>query len=89
MSDSLYAPSTYDRVHAKYTHEQCINGGRKRASTAKRHPVYKIFLPDNDLWNGEIMFPSTYRHGEAGGKARARTAKRCNGKFAKNDTVSN
>lgn len=66
-----------------YTLTQCQAGGRARARTAKRHPFYGIFLPDVDLWNGQVLCPSTYQHGKAGGKARAMKAKRINGKFAK------
>lgn len=51
----------------KYTAQQCVNGGRKRASTAKRHPAYGIFLPNVELFDNP--FPTTYRHGQAGGRA--------------------
>lgn len=64
-----------------YTKTQCQNGGRVRAMTAKRHPAYGIFLPDNMPFDN--LFPSTYRHGVAGGKARAEKANRINGRFAK------
>lgn len=65
-----------------YTLTQCHLGGVARARTAKRHPVYKIFLPDVMLWDN--LFPSTYQHGVAGGKARSIKAKRDNrGRFIK------
>ena len=65
-----------------YTSTQCHNGGIARAKTAKRHPVYKIFLPDAMLFDN--LFPSTYEHGRAGGKARAIKATRdSKGRFIK------
>lgn len=51
----------------KYTTQQCVIGGRKRAATAKRHPAYGIFLPDVEIL--DIMYPTTYKHGQAGGRA--------------------
>ena len=75
MSDSLYAPSTYDRVHAKYTHEQSVAGGKSRARSAKRHFLYGFFLP-NDV-NTVSNLPSDYVHGRAGGLARAKQMKEC------------
>lgn len=72
-----------DEPNAKgYTMTQCYLGGIARAKTAKRHPVYKIFLPDVMLF--DELFPSTYEHGKAGGKARVQQAKRdSNGRFIK------
>lgn len=65
-----------------YTKTQCQHGGIARSKTAKRHPVYKIFLPDNMLTDN--LFPSTYQHGKAGGYARAQQAKRdSHGRFTK------
>jgi hypothetical protein len=72
-----------DMPNAKgYTLTQCHNGGKKRAATAKRHPAYGIFLPDVLLFDN--LFPSTYQHGKAGGKARTIKALRDkNGRFVK------
>lgn len=71
-----------DQPNAKgYTLTQCSAGGKARARTAKRHPLYGIFLPNVMVW--DILCPSTYQHGRAGGKARAQQAKRINGKFTK------
>lgn len=64
---ALYSPDTYDSFHPKYTREQRINGGKKRAQTAKRHP-YGLFLPDDKL----LSLPDDYVHGRAGGLARAK-----------------
>ena len=65
-----------------YTLTQCHLGGMARSKTAKRHPVYKIFLPDVLLFDS--LFPSTYEHGKAGGRARVIKAKRNKkGQFAK------
>lgn len=64
-----------------YTKTQCKNGGIARAHTAIRHPVYKIFLPDNMLTDN--LFPSMYRHGVAGGKARANGKRDNKGRFTK------
>jgi hypothetical protein len=65
-----------------YTPTQCYLGGIARAKTAKRHPAYGIFLPDVLLFDN--LFPSTYQHGKAGGKARTIKALRDkNGRFVK------
>lgn len=65
----------------KYTHSQRINGGKKRAATAKRHPIYGIFLPNVEFL--DILCPADYIHGRAGGLKRSQTAKRSNGRFTK------
>lgn len=71
-----------EQINARgYTRTQCQNGGRARAKTAKRHPVYKIFLPDVLLWDD--LFPSTYEHGKAGGKARAGSPRDSKGRYIK------
>jgi hypothetical protein len=69
-----------DTAHIK--NNRCHNGGKVRSATAKRHPAYGIFLPDVMLWDN--LFPSTYNHGVAGGKARMIKATRDNkGRFIK------
>jgi hypothetical protein len=71
-----------DTAHTNIKNNRCHVGGVIRAKTAKRHPVYKIFLPDVMLW--DELFPSTYEHGKAGGQARAIKATRdSKGRFAK------
>jgi len=65
-----------------YTLTQCHLGGVARAKTAGRHPAYGIFLPNVMLWDN--LYPSTYQHGIAGGKARAIKATRdTRGRFTK------
>lgn len=66
-----------------YTRTQCRNGGLARARNGRKHPTYKIYLPEVDLFEGEIMFPSTYIHGQAGGRANASSCVRDNGRFAR------
>lgn len=62
---ALYSPDTYDNFHPKYTRVQCSNGGKKRASTAKRDKWGRM-LPKNDT----VSIPEPLAHGVAGGKAR-------------------
>jgi len=67
-----------------YTLTQRRNGGLARSRTGIRHPVYKIFLPDDMLLDN--LFPSTYRHGQAGGRANVVKAHRDkNGRFIKHE----
>jgi hypothetical protein len=69
---------------AGYTVTQCQAGGRARYKTARIHPVYKIFLPNVPLFEDDNLFPSCYRHGQAGGQARIKAATRDNkGRFTK------
>jgi hypothetical protein len=66
---------------AGYTLTQCYIGGKARAATARRHPAYGIFLPNVMLFE-DILFPTCYRHGQAGGQARIKAASRDNkGRF--------
>jgi hypothetical protein len=78
---SCYDPRRFDSVsHGGYTLEQAKAGGRKRAATGKKHPVYKFYLPENDT----VSLPIDYRHGQAGGFARIKAASRDNkGRFIK------
>lgn len=59
---AIYSPEVYETLHAIYTKEQCQNGGKKRAATAKRDR-YGRMLPNN----GDLSEP--LRHGQAGGLA--------------------
>lgn len=68
-----------------YTPTQRRNGGLKRAMTARRHPAYGIFLPNQDVTDN--LFPTCYRHGVEGGKARARTGARENGRYVKEERL--
>jgi hypothetical protein len=76
---ALYSPDTYEPFHKKYTHEQRVNGGRKRASMAKRDHWGRL-LPNNDA-----VLPEPINHGKAGGLKRSEFAKRIKGKFAPKD----
>ena len=57
-----------DQIVGRYTRNQRVNGGKKRASLARRH-AYGFFLPDSV---DTVSIPSDYVHGRAGGLARAK-----------------
>lgn len=59
---ALYTPEVYETLHAIYTKEQCQNGGRKRAATAKRDRFGRMLPKNRDL-------PDPVKHGQAGGLA--------------------
>jgi hypothetical protein len=75
---ALYSPDVYEPFHKKYTHEQRVNGGRKRIQSAKRDRWGRL-LPNDG------MLPAPMDHGVKAGKIRAANAKRIKGKFAKAD----
>jgi hypothetical protein len=79
---SCYDPRRFDSVsHGGYTLEQAKAGGRKRAATGKKHPVYKFYLPENV---DTVSLSPDYKHGVAGGQARIKAATRDNkGRFTK------
>jgi len=60
---ALYSPDTYEPFHKKYTHEQRVNGGKKRVSTARRDRWGRL-LPNNDT-----VLPEPINHGRPGGLA--------------------
>lgn len=66
---SLY--SLYDSM--PWTKDQAKRGGLKRAQTGKRD-IYGRFLPDSPC--DTVSFPEDFKHGVAGGRARAIKAKR-------------
>ena len=76
----LYSPES-DQIVGRYTRTQRVNGGKKRASTAKRH-AYGFFLPDSA---DTVLLSENYIHGQAGGIKRAITGKRIRGRYIKND----
>lgn len=74
---ALYTPEVYETLHAIYTKEQCQNGGKKRAATAKRDRFGRMLPKDGDL-------PEPSKHGQAGGQARTIKALRdARGRFTK------
>lgn len=74
---SCYDPARFDSVLHGYTLEQRKAGGRTRARTGLKHPVYKIYVRDT------VSLPEDYVHGRAGGQARTKAPRDKNGRFTK------